>query len=92
MTFKKIKKLLENDYVKIYLDELQSELKNKGVETFDTDEENYELLIKIGDKLTEDQIEDIKSLFSNNNEFTGAEARPNNIFIYRFNKLVELIR
>ena len=93
MSYKKLKKILEDGYLKIYIEELRNKLKGHGINLENAEEENYEVTISysIEGIPSKNQISEIKNLFKDNLDFEGIENPKDLIFIYRFNKLVELI-
>ena len=93
MSYKKLKSILEDGYLKIYVDELKDKLKEHGIGITNAEEENYEVTISfsIHGIPSRSQIVEIKNLFKDFPDFEGVENPKDLIFIYRFSKLVELI-
>ena len=93
MSYKKLKRILEDGYLKIYVDELKNKLKEHGIEIINAEEENYEVTISFSTNGTpsKNQVIEIKNLFKDYPDFEGIENPKELIFIDRFNKLIELI-
>jgi len=93
MSYKKLKRILEDGYLKIYVEELRDKLNEQGIKLENAEEENYEVTISysIEGIPSKNQISQIRNLFNDNPDFEGVENPKDLIFIYRFNKLVELV-
>ena len=70
MSYKKLKSILEDGYLKIYVDELKDKLKEHGIEITNAEEENYEVTISfsIHGIPSRSQIVEIKNLFKDKEE------------------------